>query len=89
MRTEEVHILVHVDGLPVGVPAGASVVAALALAGTLRTRISVGGEPRFALCGIGQCQECRVSIDGVAHRLACQTVCRDAMRIDTAAGAQP
>jgi hypothetical protein len=60
---------------------GASVVAALVLADRLCTRLSVSGEPRFALCGMGQCQECRVTIDGQPHRLACQAVCRAGMAI--------
>ena len=41
-------VLVFVDGRAVRVPAGASAVAALVLAGQLRTRRSVGGEARFA-----------------------------------------
>ncbi|WP_443798380.1 2Fe-2S iron-sulfur cluster-binding protein, partial [Burkholderia gladioli] len=47
------------------------------------TRGSVQGMPRTMLCGMGICQECRVGIDGRAHVLACQTTCRDGMRIDT------
>lgn len=76
-------VLVFVDGRPVAVSAGASVVAAVVHAGSLQTRRSVGGEARFALCGMGHCQECRVTIDDVAHRLACQTRCQSGMRIDT------
>lgn len=74
-------IEVTVDGALVRVDAGASVVAALLLAGRLCTRRSVSGEPRFALCGMGQCQECRVTIDGRAHRLACQVRCSAGMAI--------
>ena len=76
-------VLVFVDGRAVRVPAGASAVAALVLAGQLRTRRSVGGEARFALCGMGQCQECRVTIDGQEHRLACQVRCHSGMSIRT------
>ena len=76
-------VLVFVDGRAVCVPAGASGVAALVLAGQLRTRRSVGGEARFALCGMGQCQECRVTIDGQQHRLACQVRCHSGMSIRT------
>jgi predicted molibdopterin-dependent oxidoreductase YjgC len=82
-------IVVQVDGQALAVPAGASVLAALVLAGRLCTRLSVGGEARFALCGMGYCQECRVGIDGHAHRLACQTSCRAGMAIVTGAGAVP
>ena len=74
---------VTVDGVPVAVPAGASVVAAIVAAGSLCTRRSVTGQPRFAYCGIGQCQECRVTIAGVANRLACRTVCLEGMTIAT------
>lgn len=79
-------ILVQVNGRQVAVADGVSVVAALALADVLCTRRSVSGEPRFAFCGMGYCQECRVTIDGRPHRLACQTQCRAGMLIDTASG---
>jgi hypothetical protein len=51
------------------------------------TRRSVSGESRFAMCGMGQCQECRVTIDGVPHRLACMVRCREGMVIETGAAA--
>jgi ferredoxin len=66
---------------------GASVVAALASADQLRTRTSLSGMPRFAVCGMGVCQECRVTIDGVPHRLACQVRCVEGMVIETEARA--
>lgn len=77
---------VNIDGRAVSVADGTSVVAALVMADSMCTRRSVTGEPRFALCGMGQCQECRVTINGVPHRLACQTVCSDGMVIATGAG---
>ncbi len=82
MHTEQIQVFV--DGRAVDVNAGASVVAALVLAERLCTRVSVSGEARFALCGMGQCQECRVTIDGRAHRLACQVRCVAGMSISTA-----
>ncbi|MDM5181865.1 2Fe-2S iron-sulfur cluster-binding protein [Massilia sp. DJPM01] len=84
MATDD--IVVQVDGRPVAVAQGASVIAALVLADSLCTRRSVRGEARFALCGMGYCQECRVSIDGRPHRLACQSACRAGMVIVTGAG---
>lgn len=78
------HVTVLVDGRAVRVPSGVTVIAALAYGEQMCTRLSVTGEPRFALCGIGQCHECRVTIDEHAHRLACQVVCADGMRIVTA-----
>ncbi|MFL6656682.1 MAG: 2Fe-2S iron-sulfur cluster-binding protein [Massilia sp.] len=83
MQADEV--LVYVDGRAIRVPAGASAVAALVLAGQMCTRRSVSGDARFALCGMGQCQECRVTIDGRAHRLACQVRCHSGMAIVTGA----
>jgi predicted molibdopterin-dependent oxidoreductase YjgC len=79
-----------IDGRPIDVAAGTTVAAALALAGVRSTRLSVSGQPRAALCGMGVCQECRVTIDGRAHRLACQTVCREGQIVRTgdAAGAR-
>jgi predicted molibdopterin-dependent oxidoreductase YjgC len=74
-----------VDGVAVEVPVGASVVAALMTADVWSTRRSVSGEARFALCGMGQCQECRVSIDGVPHHLACMVRCREGMVVETGA----
>jgi predicted molibdopterin-dependent oxidoreductase YjgC len=65
-----------IDGRSIAVAPGTTVAAALVLAGIRSTRISVSGEPRAALCGMGVCQECRVTIDGRAHVLACQAVCR-------------
>ena len=76
-------IVVQVDGVAVAVTAGASVVAALVLADRLCTRTALGGDARFALCGMGYCQECRVTIDGHPHRLACQVACRAGMDIRT------
>ena len=80
-----VRVRLRVDGQEVVVDSGASVVAALVLAGRLCTRTSTGGEARFAFCGMGYCQECRVTIDGRPHRLACQAVCRAGMDIRTGA----
>ena len=60
----------------------AIIAAALAIAGDGCTRTSVGGQRRAPLCGMGICQECRVTIDG-SRRLACQTHCRDGMQVHT------
>ena len=51
------------------------------------TRRSVSGALRGPLCGMGVCQECRVTIAGRAHRLACQTLCTPGMQVVTAAEA--
>ncbi|MFZ1500439.1 MAG: 2Fe-2S iron-sulfur cluster-binding protein [Giesbergeria sp.] len=66
----------------VRVPAGSSVAAALAQQVPGCTRLSVSGQWRAPLCGMGVCHECRVLIDG-RERLACQTICEDGMHIAT------
>ncbi|NML32644.1 (2Fe-2S)-binding protein [Paraburkholderia antibiotica] len=79
-------IRLTIDGRSVEVDSGTTVAAALAMAGVNGSRRSVGGEPRAPLCGMGVCQECRVTIDGHAHTLACQTLCREGQRVDTSNG---
>ncbi|WP_136476682.1 (2Fe-2S)-binding protein [Pseudomonas sp. DG56-2] len=72
------------DGRPLSVAEGTSVAAALALGGDGCSRTAVGGHRRAPLCGMGICQECRVNIDG-RRRLACQTLCREGMHVETRA----
>ena len=76
-------VSVTIDGEPLSVPAFTTIAAALAMSGVRATRRSVTGEPRAALCGMGVCQECRVTVDGRAHVLGCQTLCRDGLSIET------
>ncbi|MGS0743889.1 (2Fe-2S)-binding protein [Glaciimonas sp. GG7] len=76
-----------IDNRAITVSPGTSVAAAIAMAGTDMatgiTRQSVSGMLRAPVCGMGVCQECRVTIDGLAHRLACQTLCRAQMQVKT------
>lgn len=76
-------VTVLVDGQVVRVPANISLAAALWNAGVSAVRNSVAGEPRGPLCGMGSCQECRVTIDDVLHRRACLEPVRDGMRVTT------
>lgn len=70
------------NGQPLRVAPGTSVAAALRLGGDGSSRTSVSGQRRAPLCGMGICQECRVTIDG-RRRLACQTLCLDGMHVET------
>ena len=72
-----------INGSEVRVPVGTVVAAAIAIAGVHRYRRSVAGEARAPLCGMGICFECRTTIDGQPHRLSCQTVCAEGMRVIT------
>ena len=65
---------------------GTTIAAALAIAGFDATRKSVSGERRGPLCGMGVCFECRVTIDGHPHQLACQIACRAGMEVATDVG---
>ena len=73
-----------VDGRHVRAAVGTTVAAALIDAGVHAFRMSVRGEPRAPLCGMGICFECRVTIDGVGHRRACLVSVADGMRVTTA-----
>lgn len=76
------HLTIEANGEALTVRAGTTVAAALLEAG-IHTRVSVRGEPRQPLCGMGICYECRVRIDGVAHQRSCQIECRPGMVILT------
>jgi sarcosine oxidase subunit alpha len=76
-------IEIDVNGRTLRVPAGVSLAAALLNAGEAAFRTSVTGAPRGPLCGMGICYECRVSVDGVAHRRACLEPVRPGMRVTT------
>ncbi|TAL56364.1 (2Fe-2S)-binding protein [Pandoraea sp.] len=79
-------ITLEIDARTVSVPAGSTVAAAIARASDnagVLTRRTVNGGVRGPLCGMGICQECRVTIDGRPHRLACQTLCTPGMVVVT------
>jgi sarcosine oxidase subunit alpha len=75
-------VTLKVNGAPVTVVAGATVAVAVIVAGQACRR-SVTGEPRGALCGMGICFECRVSINGAPHCRSCQIVCEAGMEVRT------
>lgn len=78
-------VRIVVDGRPVAARETDTVATALMNAGVVALRASVAGQPRGPLCAMGICFECRVTIDGRAHRRACLELCRDGMRIETGA----
>lgn len=79
--TESVKL--RINGGELSVSPGTTVAAAVFLAGVTRFRRSITGQPRAALCGMGICQECRVTIDGRAHARSCQIVCTRGMEVRT------
>jgi hypothetical protein len=73
-------LTVRVNQQPIRVAIGTSV--AVAILNAQRTcRVSVTGEKRAPLCGMGTCFECRVTIDGKQHQRSCQALCREGMEI--------
>jgi aerobic-type carbon monoxide dehydrogenase small subunit (CoxS/CutS family) len=86
---DDTHSLVAfiVNGEPHRATAGSSVAAALLNAGIWQVRQAVDGAPRAPLCGMGICYECRVTIDGVAHRRACLVPVTEGMTVRTMSGA--
>ena len=72
---------VIIDGQSCEVPVGMSIAAALALVGNGVTRRSVSGQLRAPFCGMGVCQECRITVNG-RRVLACQTECQPEMVIE-------
>jgi sarcosine oxidase subunit alpha len=75
-------IEIFINGRPVQVNSQTSVAAAI-LQTDQPFRASVSGQPRAALCGMGICFECRVSIDDVLHLRSCQILCEPGMKIVT------
>ncbi len=78
MGVEELSITVN--GKLVRVAAGASIAAAMMMAGE-PCRLSVTGEARAPLCGMGICMECRVTVNGVPHQRSCLLTCTPGMEV--------
>ena len=79
-------ITIHVDGRPVAAYSGETVFAALLAAGVTALRHPLKGQTETArggFCGMGVCQECRVTVDGMPDRRACMTPVRDGMEVVT------
>ncbi|MFZ0808298.1 MAG: (2Fe-2S)-binding protein [Candidatus Sulfotelmatobacter sp.] len=73
---------VRVNDVPITVDAGTTVAVAMMIAGQA-CRVSVSGEARGPLCGMGICYECRVTVNGVRHCKGCQILCEAGMEIHT------
>ena len=80
-------INIRVDGRPVVAYEGESIAAALLAAGERIMRWTArAGEPRGYFCGMGVCQDCLVTVDGLPNVRACMTPVRDGLRVDTQRG---
>jgi sarcosine oxidase subunit alpha len=72
-----------IDGSPAEAEPETTVLAALWNAGRRGLRRSVQGEERGALCAMGICFECRVTLDGRPGRRACLEVVRAGLDVRT------
>jgi D-hydroxyproline dehydrogenase subunit gamma len=75
-------LALKVNGVSIAVSPGTTVAAAVLMVGAA-TRLSVTGEPRAPLCGMGICFECRATVNGIAHRRTCQLLCHSGMAVET------
>jgi sarcosine oxidase subunit alpha len=62
---------------------GSTVATAILASDAESFRLSVSGEPRFPLCGMGICFECRVTINGTEHQRSCLVLAEEGMKIET------
>jgi len=79
-------VTLRVNGNPVAAYTGETLFAALLAAGIRTLRHSFKDQTKTArggFCGMGVCQECRVTVDGMPDRRACMTEVRDGMEVVT------
>jgi aerobic-type carbon monoxide dehydrogenase small subunit (CoxS/CutS family) len=79
-------ITVFVDGEPVKGKLGEPLAALLIAAGIKVFRRTVKGAPRALFCGIGQCTDCAMTVNGVPNVRTCVTPASDGMVIETRKG---
>jgi len=75
-------VQIRVNGVALDVPPDTTLAAALLNAGFSAFRVSVRGEPRGPVCGMGTCFECRVTIDGARGQRACLEPVREGMAVE-------
>ncbi|MGD8470399.1 MAG: (2Fe-2S)-binding protein [Desulfobacteraceae bacterium] len=75
---------IEVDGQKITAYEGETIGAALLAAGRKTLRHTRKHEqPRGLFCGIGLCQECRMTINGIPNTQACQTLATPGCRVET------
>ena len=72
-----------VDGQELVAYEGESLAAALLASGRRFTRWTArAGEPRGYFCGMGVCQDCLVTVDGLPNVRACMMPVREGLRVE-------
>ena len=83
----EESVSVTIDGYPCKAKQG-EVIAAVMLANGLRVHRHTArrGEPRGIYCGIGQCTDCVMTVNGVVNTRTCVTPVEEGMIIESQHG---
>ena len=75
---------IEVDGEKIAAYEGETIGAALLAAGRRTLRFTNKLEqPRGLYCGIGLCQECRMTVNGIPNTQVCQTRATPGCRVET------
>ena len=75
---------IEVDGEKIVAYEGETIGAALLAAGRRTLRFTNKLEqPRGLYCGIGLCQECRMTVNGIPNTQVCQTLATAGCRVET------
>lgn len=78
---------ITVDGKPLQAYEGEPILAALLAGGIRINRYTVKKhEPRGLFCGIGQCTDCAMIVDGIPNVRTCITPVRAGMAVETQDG---
>lgn len=76
------NLTIEINGKELSVATGTTISAAMLQAGA-PCRVSVSGEPRTAVCGMGICFECRAIVNGMSQMRTCQMLCEPGMTVET------
>ena len=83
-------VVLSIDGKSVTAYEGETVAGVLLAVGHIRSRTSpTRGEARGYYCGMGQCWDCALMIDGRPNQRSCMTPVADGMRVETQTGFGP
>ena len=84
--TEEA-VEIIVDGKSIKAKEGEPILAALLAQGIIVNRYTAKrNEPRGLFCGIGQCTDCAMTVDGKPNVRTCITPVKEGMKIETQYG---
>lgn len=81
------HVDITVDGKPLKAKKGEMIIACLLANGIIVNRITrKHEEPRGLFCGIGQCTDCSMVVNGRPNTRTCVTPVEDGMVVETQIG---